>query len=144
MKLNNKGFGTKDMIIYSCVIIFFLLLADLLILSFYKDRDKIDINDIHEEHPTAKSGSFYDYYIQQENNLKAAGLKYARANNLDLPSKKRFNISILIDNGYISYVRDSEDNTICSGYIVMVNNSSGDYDVSSYIKCNSYTTEGYE
>jgi hypothetical protein len=143
MKLNNKGFGTKDMIIYSCVIIFFLLLADLLILSFYRDKDKIDIKDIREDHPSAKSGSFYDYYIQQENNLKAAGLKYARANNLNLTSKTRFNISVLVENGYISYVRDSEDNTICSGYIVMINNI-GDYDIESYIKCNSYTTEGYE
>ena len=143
LRLNDKGFGTKDMIIYTCVILFFLILADLLILSFYKKQDRIDMHDLVEEKPVDKSkGAFYIYYQQQESNLKVAGLSYARDKKLNAVNDFTISIGILKDNNYIKDIRDSEDNTICSGYVV-IKNTDYDYDVKPYIKCNSYTTDGY-
>ena len=142
-KLNDKGFGTKDMIIYSCVIIFFLLLAYLLILSFYKNKDRVDANDLKENQVVdTKTGAFYIYYTQQENNLKVAALKYARDNKLDASTSVRLELSLLKENGYIDDIRDSEDNTICLAH-VYIKNSADDYDVEPYLKCNSYTTDNY-
>ena len=47
--LNNHGWGMKDMIIYSCIILLFLLIATYYIRSFYKGISMSSPNTVEKD-----------------------------------------------------------------------------------------------
>ena len=153
MKLNNKGFGTKEMIIYSCVIIFFLLLADFLIKDFYRSMDNnnskntsstsvVETNNNSNNNEIKRTESVSVYYSNQEKKLRDAAISYAIKNKLDAYDGFIVAIGVLIDNNYIEIIRDYYDDSTCNAYAKIMNNGDS-YDADAYISCNSYTTEGY-
>ena len=52
------------------------------------------------------------------------------------------NINDLIEKGYISEIKDHENNTSCNAYSLVTNKNSA-YNIKPFINCENYTTEGY-
>ena len=51
-------------------------------------------------------------------------------------------IGDLIEKGYISEIKDHENNTSCNAYSLVTNKNSA-YSIKPFINCENYTTEGY-
>ena len=85
MKLNNNGWGYRDMVIYTCIILFALIFVAISISAFYdnlvediaSDRNNQNVSSsvVEEEKPNPNFVD-NDYYITQENILKNATLNY--------------------------------------------------------------------
>ena len=84
MKLNNNGFGLRDMIIYTSVLLLFLLFAVYSIDSLHKtiEEDHLEYNEKHQEliekakeenkkeEETEKKTVDYNYYSNLEDLFK--------------------------------------------------------------------------
>ena len=157
MKLNNHGWGIKELIIYLCILLSFLLIAMFFINSLYndieqtqKDTQKENLNqnnlyeksneiDIEEEQIEID----FNYYENLEQQLYNATLQYLI--NGEIPEDTKYttiNIKTLIKKGYIDNLVD-ENNKFCEGYSNVAIDSINDYSIKSYIKCEEYTTDGY-
>lgn len=117
MKLNNKGFGLKEMIILSSILIFVLLFMAYYIIVLYKNFD---------------DGAKGNYAIL-ENRIKNAAIKYVdeyeHSNIVTLNELKTAEI--------LDFFTDKNDNN-CDGYVIVE-----DMTFTPYIKCPNYTTKGY-
>ena len=76
MKLGNNGWGMKELIIYSCVLLSFLLFAMVMLDSFYADLEKSSGSVAG-----AVSDDKIDYY-DYENEMKDAVIRYISDNNI--------------------------------------------------------------
>lgn len=155
MKLNNHGFGMRDMIIYLCVLLLFLLIAVYSINSFYKTLEK-DANAskevVHESQKEDTSTSVdtkeepvdYNYYYTLEEKLKEATLSYMHDYPYDLSSSiEKVTSGTLINLDYIDPMMDQFGNNTCSGYSNVYQDMNQDYVLYTYISCSNYTTDGY-
>lgn len=156
MKLDNRGWGYRDMIIYSCILLFCLLLSVYFVNSLYNDLEKSAIiqeqnttnsNIVEvpkEEEPEKEEVKFdYSYYFDLEDGLKNATYTYINEGNVDYSSGLvTVNSSILIDKGYLKNFYDQHGNR-CSGYSNVIADDMLGYTVESYILCNDYSTAGY-
>ena len=116
MKLNNKGFGLKELIIMSAALLFILILLAYFIYSLYNEL-------------TPKSS--YEY-MKNELKLKVAAQNYVKKNK---PSgSKILTYKFLKDNGYVGDLSKG-----CSGYVLYINK-----EFNPYIICDGYITEGYD
>lgn len=117
MKLNNRGFGLKEMIILSSILFIILLIMAYYILVLYHNLEKESVSQ----------------YTDLESQIKSAAIKYV--NNYEHGSM--VTLKELKEVDYIDVFSDSNDDS-CSGYVIV---SDGAY--TPYIKCKSYTTKGY-
>lgn len=129
MLFNKQGFGLRDMLIYSGVIVVFFFVAIYFIVSMYHEFSvEVTVDNYQKlEKQLEENALIYinDYY---EGDLYSDGMiinrSLLRAHDLDVA---------LID----------RTNHACSGY-VYANKTHGKINTKAYIKCNSYMTDGYE
>ena len=82
MYLNNKGWGLKEMILLSCVILVAVFVAAIMINNLYKDLD-MNINGNNTSNTSNSSQNKDEKYATIERNLLSAARKYARENDIE-------------------------------------------------------------
>lgn len=152
MKLNNNGWGYREMVIYICIILFALIFVAISISSFYdnlvedinSDRNnQSNNNTVVEENKPSTNSVDTDYYLQQENKLKSATIDYMNRYSYDLNQNiMTVSMETLVSLGFMETIYDQTGTSTCSGYsnVYLYEN---DYGVVSYINCNNYVTLGY-
>lgn len=128
-KLNKEGWGLREMLVLSGILILFLIIAIYLIYSLYSEFDReATVGYYYElEEKLENQASVYlnDYYpdpLTSDNLTITRGV--LRTYNLDVD---------LVD----------KNDKACSGYVI-ANKTHGQTNVNAYIKCEHYETEGYE
>lgn len=129
MQLNKNGWGLREMIVLSGFLLLFLIVAIYYIFELYNSFDKeVTVKTYYDmEEKLEEQARIYlnDYY---EANLTSEEITISR-NVL-----RNYNLDVnLVDN----------DGNACSGYVVAYKTKGVTY-VDAYIKCNDYTTQGYE
>ena len=152
MKLNNNGWEYRDMVIYTCIILFALIFVAISISAFYdnlvediaSDRNNQNVSSsvVEEEKPNPNVVD-NDYYITQENILKNATLNYMNTYSYGL-SQNIMSVSMdtLVSLGFMSQIYDQTGTNKCSGYSNVYLYET-DYEVVPYINCSNYVTLGY-
>lgn len=125
--LYNKFMSLKDYVRYIIYVwlVVFVLIVILIVISFSNTKFKED-------------------YLQIENILNEAALKYTQDNEFYPPraNKLKLQLDMLEDLGYIQKSSISDES--CVGYArVYYDNDKDTYSSNSYITCKKYTTEGY-
>ena len=146
--LNNHGWGMRDMLIYSCIILIFLLIATYYIKSLYRGLsmdDKVVTNEVVEEDDTKPTKEInYDLYVNYEQRMNNAAINYVKRYYSSLDTGiASVELWDLTNGGYIEILYDQVDYSRCLGYANVWDNEDGELNASSYIKCPSYTTDGY-
>ena len=153
MKLNNNGWGYRDMIIYSCIILFALVIAAVSISSYYdsfmsdlntnNDNNDYYVDDNNDEDTEESIVTDTDYYKLQEDKLKSATLDYVKNYSYDLTEDILVvSIDTLVSFGFIDPIYDQTGSNVCTGYsnVYLVGEEFG---VVPYINCSNYVTIGY-
>jgi competence protein ComGF len=160
MKLNNKGFGMRESLIYLCILLMVLLVAACSVSSFYDTLEEsrsdnhqeyylFDVDEDDEKDDSQviddKDSSIvinYDYYHIEEERFANAALEYARANGLN-DSVNQVNLTDLYKSNHMTRkIVDYVDGKTCGGY-ANVSYNNGSYDVEAFILCTNYKTKGY-
>lgn len=141
MKLNKNGWGLAVEIIIILGVIVALVWAVYGFNKFGLVRNMNEALGTDILPDLIISGEKVTYSIAEKNLIDAskAYIKdvYGDTTNIDTTIK----LSRLIKDGYISTIRD-KDNNACSGY-VMVSNVSENVNYDAYLKCDDYKTTGY-
>ena len=161
MKLNNKGFGMKESLIYLCILLLILLIAACSVSSFYdtleetrdenyQDNYLFDVDDEEEEEDNDvviddEDSSIvidYEYYHDAEDSLERVAVNYATAKGITDGITTVY-LDELVKNGYMEKkIVDYVSGKSCTGY-ANVTYSNGLYDADGYILCTNYKTEGF-
>ena len=150
MKLNNNGWGYRDMVIYTCIILLALFFVAMSISSFYdnlvedinSDRNNQNNNVVEENNPNSNEVD-KNYYLLQESKLKDATLNYVNKYSYDLDQNiMSVSMETLVSLGFMEQIYDQTGTNKCSGYsnVYIYEN---DYGIVPYISCNNYVTLGY-
>lgn len=148
MKLNNHGWGFRDMIIYTSIILIFFFIACYFIGvmynnmgdDYYKNNNQ---NDIVEEIEQDDVVIDYSYYYKKEELFENAFEQYLRDLSYDVTGNiYSIKLNNLVNEGYISKIYDYVDNSVCDGYANAIGEGFN-YKINTYIMCSNYTTEGY-
>lgn len=158
MKLNNNGWGYRDMIIYSSIILIALIIVAVSISSFYDDLSNSINNNTYKpntnvvqsednggENSTNQTPSTNtNYYVWLESQLKSATLDYLNTYSYDL-TDNIMNVSLetLVSFGFIEQLYDQSGNNVCSGYSNVFITTDGLYEIKPFINCSNYVTSGY-
>ncbi len=126
MKLNNKGWGTTEMLLLSGGLLIALLVAVFFISKLYGSFENSVANR---------------QYVDLENKLEDAAKEYVRKENISVENELRISATTLKDKNYLNSLSDNEGNS-CSGY-VNVFNSNGTKYYSAFISCPKYETANY-
>lgn len=158
MKLNNKGFGMKETLIYLCLLLLVLLVASCSVSTFYdnlemtKNEDYVDsyLFDVDDEDDDSsvidetedeEIEIDYEHYYDEEKRFEFAVMDYLEDHYVN--EDTIIYLDELVEDGYIKRkIVDSIDGKSCSGYADVSINDSG-YQVEPYILCSNYETEGY-
>ncbi|MBR6821238.1 MAG: hypothetical protein IKM55_03350 [Bacilli bacterium] len=151
MKLNNNGWGYRDMVIYTCIILLALFFVAMSISSFYdnlvedinSDRNNQNNNNVVEENKPNSNEVDKNYYLLQESKLKEATLNYVNRYSYDLDQNiMSVSMETLVSLGFMEQIYDQTGTNKCSGYsnVYIYEN---DYGIVPYISCNNYVTLGY-
>lgn len=128
MYLNKQGWGLREMLVLSGVLVLFLVIAIYYIYNLFGDAEEYNANYYYElEEKLEHQANIYlnDYFDDDlSSDYITITRNILRAYDLDIALK------------------DSKGDA-CSGY-VMANKSKGKVNIKSYIKCNKYMTSGYE
>ncbi len=123
--LNKKGWGLREMLVLSAVLIIFLMVAIYYIYRLYGDLNR-DLNNNYYYDLEAKlegqARVYIDDYLTQDldNNYLTITRGNLRNYNLDVELKDK-------------------DGKACSGYV-----KANKDEINGYIKCEDYETDGYE
>lgn len=126
MKLDNRGWGLKEMIFLSCGLLIALLVSLFFISKLFKSLDY--------------KGESYSYF-NLETDLENAAIRYKNDNDLIINGSYKISYSTLKSEGYAKPLKD-ENGDPCGGYVIISNNN-GLLNYEAYISCNDYVTEGY-
>lgn len=155
MKLGNQGFGLREMIIYTCILLILLIFVSIQIDSLYKKTSRANANnektptqlveDTNKEDKTPVNSVDYDYYKSLESKIQSATVLYLNANHYELSGNiMKVSTDTLRDLGYLNTPLIAQDGySKCSGYSNVYENANKEIVVNSYITCNNYTTAGY-
>lgn len=126
MKLNNKGWGTLEMLLLSAGLIIALFVAGFFIAKLYGSMGIEPVNS----------------YLDVETKLSDAAKRYVNDNNLISNGEKiTITYGALRLSGYIDKLLDKNGNE-CNGY-VLVDNTDLINTFTSFISCPNYTTNNY-
>jgi hypothetical protein len=161
MKLNNKGFGMRETLIYLSILLLVLLIASCSISSFYDDLEEsrneeyvpsygydVDEEDESDDVVSDKEEDIvinYTPYYLAEARFKEAAENYANAYSLR-DSLTTLKLEDVDKSGYLDEtIVDAVDGSKCTGYanVTYEDKYGGIYDVDVYISCANYRTEGY-
>lgn len=127
--LNKHGWGLKEMLVLSGILLLFLIIAIYYIFTFYKEMGReVTTTYYHDlEHDLEDSARVYvqDYY---DGNLNSDGLTITRS------LLRSYDLDVTL--------RD-RDGHVCSGYVI-ASRTQGEDTYQAYISCPDYTTEGFE
>lgn len=152
MKLGNHGWGMRDMIIYTCILILFLLVAAYSVKSLYDvigtpvENENVlvtppVVEETEEDKPIVVD---YEYYNKLELDMKNATLNYLAARPTIIENDiLKITSDTLVNLEYMDELYDQTKENKCLGYSNVYQDEDGDYIVKSYISCNNYVTEGY-
>ena len=171
MKLNNHGWGYKDMIIYSCIILILLFFAASSISDLYDgieasnaEKEKIrqqwaEKEEEEEKKEEVKEDIYvppvpeepeqeevdYRYYSLREQELKSATMSYLNDYNYDLSTTKmKITLETLINFGYMVEMFDQTGMNVCTGYSNVYKDNYDNIIIDPYVKCDAfYVTNGY-
>ena len=135
MYLNNKGWGLKEMILLSCIILTAVFVAAIMINTLYKDLD-MNINGNNTSNTSNSNQNKEEKYETIERNLLSAAKKYVRETGLEDADSR--DSDTLIANGYLTLSKMTNEDDTCEGYVMKQNTS-----YKAYISCESYETKGY-
>ena len=140
MKKYSNGWGLSTMLLMVGVILIALLTA-----TFFTIRMNALLGKNNNESETKLQKAVNEtYYIGKMNELTLATSRYIDDYNIDLTNGIiRINLSTLINEEYMTSIKDTITNSRCNGYSEAYINQSGIKQVNSYIKCDSYTTPNY-
>lgn len=133
--LNNRGWGTKDVMMTICV----MAVAVLTTMIIYNRNFK----DLFEGDSNQESTQIVEYnYIKVEKQIENAAKEYCKNTfneTKDIPLMS-VSYNFLKSKGYIDSLSTNNEN--CNGYVTIKSqNKEIIYD--PYIKCENYKTEGY-
>lgn len=148
MKLNNHGWGLREMIIYSCLLLFCLLIAAYNINYLYSglnnksndqsaEVEKKDDNKLILKKDTEINKKAYELYEQE---MIQASKSYLKDYSYDLNDTiLTIDLETLINFQYIEKIYDQVDQSICTGYVnVFMQNEN--YKFSPVLKCSNYVS----
>lgn len=134
MKLNNRGWGIKEMLLLSAVLIFFFGVAIYFIYMLYSSLD-LGLND---------DSNYIEIrqYEAIEEKIEEDALDYLLNEDYYVNVGDKILLNELIKEGYIDFIYDPNTDGLCEGYVVVksIENSV----VDAFIKCDEYETNGYE
>lgn len=131
MKLNNRGWGLREMLILSAVLIFFFCLAIYFIYLLYSSLE-LDLNN--SDYVEVKQ------YEALEETIEKSAKEYLEDINQPLDIEIIIDAEDLINAGYMEDIIDPNSDNACDAYVKVNANS----DIKAYIKCDEYITEGFE
>lgn len=153
MKLNNHGWGYRDMIIYSCLILLVLLVTAYNINYLYSGIKTNDKTTNSVQQPAESKPEYNEpqevvvdnnYYYNLEIKIKNATLDYLNDYSYELTNQiLNTSLETLVDLGYMSAVYDQTGKYACNGYSNSYVTENGQYIIKPYLNCNNYITEGY-
>ena len=146
--LNNHGWGMRDMIIYSCVILIFLLITTYYVRSLYRGlsmgENVVEEDRTNDADKTPYKEIDYSLYKNYEDRMSSVAIdyviKYYSTLNTSIAS---VDLNDLIREGFIETLYDQRDGSRCMGYTNVWDQEDGSLRAASYIRCPSYTTSGY-
>ena len=127
--LNKHGWGLREMLLLSGILLLFLIVAIYYIVTLYQEFDRDVTNNYYHnlEEQLEKNAEIYvrDYY---DGTLNSEGIIITRS------VLRTYDLDIsLVD----------KNNHACSGYVI-ARRTRGQDSYQSYITCDDYTTDGYE
>jgi transcription initiation factor IIF auxiliary subunit len=148
MKLNNRGWGFREMVFYMAVLVVFLFIAVFLIIRMYRQMDQknYDISDYFPEgETTPATKKEVLLYSDLELELKNATVTYLKNYyEEELTSEKvAITLTMLKTKNLITSFKDVRDKSNCDGYTLVSINKDLVVSYYPYIKCANYTTVGY-
>ncbi len=126
MKLNNRGWGTKEMILLSGGLFLALIVAIYFIVKLFGSFDSAVLNR---------------QYADLEIKIEEAARNYIVNNNINVNGEYRISLDTLKNNNYITDFKDNNGSN-CSGY-VKVTKVDGINQYAGYISCFNYQTRNY-
>ena len=120
MKLNNHGWGLKELLIMTSILLILLLIVTYYIYVLFNNLDD------------RKGGQ----YLKLEAKLQAAAVRYVNSEKI-LSSQAVIRLADLKSKGYIEDFTDSNGDD-CNGYVIYQDN-----DYKSYISCKFFTSKKY-
>lgn len=127
--LNKHGWGLKEMLVLSGILLLFLIIAIYYISTLYQDLDLEATSDYYYdlEQDLENSVSVYlrDYY---DGNLGADEITITRS------TLRAYDLDVDLED---------QNHHVCSGYAV-ASKTHGVETIEAYISCPNYTTNGYE
>lgn len=151
MKLGNQGFGIKEMIIYTCLLVLLLIFVSIQIDSLYRNIDKekeeskiqeTQTNTETEEQTDSIPNTVvdYNYYRGLETRLKIATQNYLDANPHALENGiLTIDAETLTNFGYLPTLYAQDGTTTCTGYS-NVYQQEDNIVIHPYITCYNYQT----
>ena len=127
--LNKHGWGLKEMLVLSGILILFLIIAIYYIFSLYQGLG-LEVTD--------------HYYTDLEERLENNARVYLDDSLEEAEESEGVTITRTVLRSYDLDVllEDSHGNS-CSGYVIARKTHGEEY-IDAYISCDDYTTEGYE
>ena len=97
-----------------------------------------------EDEDDSTSDANTKYYQNKESQFQAATIRYLKENDITVDEEEKTIVWIndLVNKKYLPAIKDEKTNNTCSAYAVC-KYKKNDYDVTTYIKCDSYTTTDY-
>lgn len=132
MKLNNHGWGLREMLLLSAILIFFFGVSIYFIYVLYSSLEPT-INNSSDDNN-------YEVYRTYEQVVSDAGKDYLDSVTSNF-EERVINLSTLVDAELMTKIYDPETEKECNGYIKVIDVQ--DKNVVAYIKCDNYITEGY-
>lgn len=134
MKLDNRGWGLAELLVWCGVLLIFLLIAVFFIIQLSKSLGSVFKATLAENKTT----------ITIEDNVEKASLNYTKDNYNQVGSGT---ITITIDNlkkgNYLSDKDITYNNIVCDGY-ALITNKNNKINSDAYIKCGDYMTTGFQ
>lgn len=137
MKLNKRGWGMKEMIIFSLILLAFLLIAIVQIMRLYNGLT--ENNNSTTTQNTSHSSSATYSYEEVESFVLNAGLDYYNE-YYNSEEDVRITTDRMKKKGFLTSkeLRPKGEKKECSGYVHFI-----DGEPAAYIQCTNYVTQGY-
>ena len=149
MKLDSRGWGLREMIIYTCILLLLLLFAAFNINSLYSSLQDSK-NDIQEVVEPVDKGNKEENYVSEvvdknkyyiyEDKMVEATKDYLKDYNYDLTENiLTVDLETLVNFGYIERIYDQVDSSICTGYTNSFEENN-EIKINAFVKCSNYRT----
>jgi len=137
MKLDNRGWGAKDVMMIICV-----MAVAVIVTMFIYNRNFKTLFEGETEKDSLPTETYN--YEKMENDIETAAKEYY-SQNFDTEKVGEIPLMTITSNTLIDkkYLSDFKaNNHVCTGY-VHIKNDEGKISYEQYVKCGDYKTKGY-